>query len=197
LGTADKDNLLSQKIKTKSMPHPVSPRIWLSENAFISMVSASIEAFPEETLGILLGLREPLKKRIVVQYAVVYQTAKRARNKVKADPERARRLDKFLEKVTFLEVIGDFHSHPNMPVRRLNSCWLSDEDKNSMSEGDLGFVIAIDRDYKERDWCHLSKGSLLGSVFPYSMKISGWYKTANNKFKISKIHCPFALGLGR
>jgi len=179
------------------MPHPPGPKIWLSENAFISMVSASVEAFPEETLGILLGLREPLQKRFLVQYAVVYQTAERARNKVRADPERAVRLNKFLKKVTFLEAIGDFHSHPREPVRKISSCWLSDDDKDSMSVDDVGFVIAIDRDYKERDWCHLSKGSLLGSVFPYSLKISGWYETSRDEFKLSKIHCPFALGLGR
>jgi proteasome lid subunit RPN8/RPN11 len=179
------------------MPRPTSPRVWLSENAFISMVSATVEAFDDETLGVLLGLREPRRKRIIVQYAVVYQTAKRARNEVKADPKRAARLDKFLEKVTFLEVVGDFHSHPGEPVKKLSSCWLSDDDKDSMSIGELGFVIAIDQDQKDYDWHHLSKGSLMGSAYPYSLKISGWYKTEEGNFKISKIHCPFALGLGR
>lgn len=150
-----------------------------------------------ENLGVLLGLLEPSKKRNVVQYAVVYQTAKRTRDAVNPDPKRATRLDRFLEKVTFLEVIGDFHSLPELPVRGKTSCWLSNDDKSSMKIGGLGFVIAIEKDHKERDWCHLSKGSLLGSVFPYSVKISAWYKEAENEFKISKIHCPFALGLGR
>jgi len=179
------------------MPRPISPRVWLSENAFISMVSAAVETFDDETLGVLLGLRELRRKRILVQYAVVYQTAKRARNKVRPDPKRVARLNKFLEKVTYLEVIGDFHSHPGLPVRKISSCCLSDDDKNSMSVGNVGFVIAIDRDFKDRDWHHLSKGSLIGSVFPYGLKISAWYKTAGDRFKISKIHCPFALGLGR
>ena len=179
------------------MPHPYTPRIWLSENAFISMVSASVEAFPDETLGVLLGLHEPKFRRILVQYAVVYQTAERARDQVEADPLRAARLDKFLEKVTFLEVIGDFHSHPVKNVRSISSCWLSNRDKKSMSVGDTGFVIAINRNRKERDWHHLSKGSLLGSVFPYSLKLSAWYKISKKTHKLSKIHCPFALGLGR
>lgn len=179
------------------MPRPAIPKVWLSENAFIAMVSAAVEAFKDETLGVLLGLSEPHWRRVVVQYAVVYQTAKRARDEVEADPKRAARLNKFLEKVTFLEVIGDFHSHPEMPVRRLSSCWLSDKDKKWVSVGEIGFVIAIDRDYNERNWHHLSKGSLMGSVYPYSLKISAWYKTAKDNFKLSKIHCPFALGLGR
>jgi len=179
------------------MPRPTVPRVWLSENAFISMVSAAVEAYDHETLGVLLGLRELRRRRILVQYAIVYQTAKRARNHVKSDPSRAARLDKFLEKVTSLEVVGDFHSHPDLPVWKISSCWLSDDDKESMSPGELGFVIAIDKDYKKRDWHHLSKGSLMGSVFPYSLKISAWYKVPKGKFKLSKIHCPFALGLGR
>ena len=85
----------------------INPRTWLSENAFLSIVSASVEAFPEETLGVLLGMREPLRKRILVQYAVVYQTAERARDKVESDPKRAARLNRFLEEVTFLEIVGE------------------------------------------------------------------------------------------
>jgi len=150
-----------------------------------------------KTLGVLLGLHEPRWRRIIVQYAVVYQTAKRARNRVKADPKRALRLNKFLEKITSLQTVGDFHSHPNLRVREKSSCWLSQEDKGDMLDGDIGFVIAIDRDHVERDWKHLSLGSLLGSVFPYSMKISSWLKVAENDFRIANIPCPFALGIGR
>jgi proteasome lid subunit RPN8/RPN11 len=181
------------------MPYPANPvpEVWVSEHAFISMVSAAVEAYDDETLGVLLGLQEPRWARIMVQYAVVYQTAKRARDEVKADPKRAARLDKFLGKITFLQVVGDFHSHPGCPVGKLSSCWLSDDDKNSMKTHDVGFVIAIDRDHKERYWRHLSKGSLMGSVYPYSVKITGWYRTSGNEFKISRIHSPFALGLGR
>jgi len=161
------------------------------------MVSAAVEAFDDETLGVLLGLHEPRWKRIIVQYAVVYQTAKRARNRVKIDPQRALRLNKFLEKITSLQIVGDFHSHPNCPVREKSSCWLSQDDKDDMSDGNIGFVIAIDRDHRERDWEHLSLGSLVGSVFPYSLKISSWLKTEENDFRIANIHCPFALGIGR
>lgn len=179
------------------MPRPFRPYIWLSETAFLSMVSSAVEAFDNETLGVLLGLHDIRWRRIIVQYAVVYQTAKRARDSVNVDPKRAQRLNKFLEKVTSLEVIGDFHSHPNLRVRDKSSCWLSPEDKADMSEGDISFVIAIDHDSIERGWKHLSLGSLLGSVFPYSLKISGWLRENENDFRIASIHCPFALGLGR
>jgi len=179
------------------MPQPARSEVWLSENAFISMVAAAVESYPDETLGVIIGFRDLRLRKFLIQYAIVYQTAERARDEVSADPNRAGRLDKFLKRVTGLEVIGDFHSHPNIPVRRKSSCWLSEEDRESMEISDLGFVIAIDRDYKERDWKHLKMGSLLGCVFPYSLKITGWYMKEESKQKIVKIHCPFALGLGR
>jgi proteasome lid subunit RPN8/RPN11 len=179
------------------MPRSISPKIWLSENAFVSMVSASVEAFKDETLGVLLGLREPKHNRFMVQYAIVCQTVERTRVEVHPDLKRAKRLNEFLENVTYLDTIGYFHSHPELPVEKLVSCQLSNSDKHAISVGDVELVIAIDEDRKERDWHHLSKGSLLGSVFPYSLKISAWFKTENNEFRISKIHCPFALGLGR
>ena len=179
------------------MSHPGRSEVWLSENAFISMVAAAVEAFPDETLGVLIGFRDLGWRKFLTQYAIVYQTAERARDQVSADPNRMRRMDKFIERVTTLEVIGDFHSHPKVPVRRKSSCWLSEDDKKSMSPGDLGFVIAINRDHKERDWKHLKMGSLLGCVFPYSLKITGWHMREKSKPRIAKIHCPFALGLGR
>jgi len=177
------------------MPRPISPKVWLSENAF---VSASVEAFKDETLGVLLGLREPKRKRFLVQYAVVYQTAERLRDKVRPDLKRADRLNEFLEDVTYLDVVGYFHSHPELPVEKPASCQLTDRyNKRSISQGDIEIVTAIDEDHKERDWHHLSKGSLIGSVFPYSLRMTAWFKTEEDVFKISKIHCPFALGLGR
>lgn len=57
---------------TLTMPRPVSPQVWLSENAFVSMVSAAVEAFDLETIGVVLGLRDLRWRRIVVQYAIVY-----------------------------------------------------------------------------------------------------------------------------
>lgn len=179
------------------MPRSGRSEVWLSENSFISMVAAAVEAYPKETLGVLIGFRDLRWRKFLTQYAIVYQTAERARDEVSVDKERVRRLDKFVERVTALEVIGDFHSHPEKSVWRKSSCWLSEPDKEDMALGDLGFVIAINKDNKQRDWKHLKMGSLLGSVFPYSLKISGWHMREESKPRIAKIHCPFALGLGR
>lgn len=168
---------------------------FIGENAFISMVTAAVEAYPEETLGVLIGLRTA--ERIWVQYAVAYQTAHRSRDEVYPHPKRSSRTDLFLKKVTLLEVVGDFHSHPETSIDQVRSVQLSEPDKNSMSAGNLGIVIAIDKDSKKREWKHLAKGSLKGCVHPYSIKITSWYKTDGNSYRIANIQCPFALGLGR
>jgi proteasome lid subunit RPN8/RPN11 len=132
----------------------------------------------------------------LVQYAIVYQTAERERDSVEVNPKRATRTNNFVTRVTHLKAVGDFHSHPELPVKGKRSCRLSQADKDSMEDGNIGFVIAIDRDSEEREWRHLSKGSLLGSVHPFSLKISGWLRQEDD-FELVGIHCPFALGLGR
>lgn len=167
----------------------------INEDAFISMVTAAVETFPDETLGVLIGLRKADK--VMVQYAIAYQTAKRTRRSVEAHPKLSRRMDLFLEKVTHLEVVGDFHSHPEVDVDKKSSIKLSEPDKESIRINNLGIVIAIDKDGRKLEWRHLPKGSLKGSVFPYTLKITTWLKTPEKHFKIAKNICPFALGLGR
>jgi proteasome lid subunit RPN8/RPN11 len=167
----------------------------LNEGAFISIVTAAVETFPDETLGVLIGLRKADK--VMVQYAIAYQTAKRRRRGVEAHPRLSRRMYLFLEKVTHLEIIGDFHSHPEVGVDKKSSIKLSEPDKKSMRVNNLGIVIAIDKDGRKLGWKHLPKGSLKGSVSPYTLKMTTWLKTQEKQYKIAENFCPFALGLGR
>lgn len=168
---------------------------FLNENAFISMITASVEAYPEETLGILVGLRG--RRAIWVQYAIVYQTAEREKMEVMSHPIRARRTNRFLEKMTNLEIVGDFHSHTKVSIDEVRGIRLSRTDKKSMSIKNLGIVVAINRDKERRKkWKRLPKGSLKGCVFPYSLKIVSYFKAQKDQYQISRIECPFALGLG-
>lgn len=171
-------------------------KTYLNENSFLSLVSSAVEVYPNETLGVLIGIKS--KDKIQVQYAVPYQTAKRKRGEVEVTPLREKRMNKFLTKTTALEIVGYFHSHPECDV--LRGYKLSPEDKNSMKHGEWGIVIVINKDRKRRDWKHLPKGSLLGSIYPYSLRITSWFTGGdqqNKQFNISDIFCPFALGLNR
>lgn len=167
----------------------------LSESAFIAMVTAAVETFPDETLGVLIGVRKASK--VMVQYAIVYQTAKRRRYSAEIHPRLSRRMDLFLEKVTHLEIVGDFHSHPEAGVDKVASVKLSEADKKSMRINKLGIVIAIDKDGRKLEWRHLPRGSLKGSVSPYTLKMTTWLKTEEKQYIIVRNFCPFALGLGR
>lgn len=159
------------------------------------MVTSAVETYPNETLGVLIGLRKAGK--IIVQLATAYQTAERNKDSVEVHPKLSDRMCNFLEQVTHLEVVGDFHSHPDAGVDKKSCIKLSPADKKSMSNNNLGIVIAIDKDGRRREWKHLPKGSLKGSVSPYSLKMTTWLKTPDNQYKIAQNFCPFALGIGR
>ena len=167
----------------------------ISESAFISMVTAAVETFPNETLGVLIGLRK--KEKMIIQLATAYQTARRSEDQVEVHPRLSDRMDVFLKKVTHLEIVGDFHSHPEINVDKISSVRLSSVDKASMIPNRIGIVLAIDKDGRQLEWKHLPKGSLKGSVSPYTLKITTWLKTTENQYSIAKNFCPFALGIGR
>lgn len=171
-------------------------KTYLNENSFLSLVSSAVEVYPNETLGVLIGIKS--KDKIQVQYAVPYQTAKRKRDEVEVTLLKEKRMNKFLTKTTALESVGDFHSHPECDV--LKKYKLNCDDEKSMKHGTLGIIIVIKKDKTKRDWKHLSKGSLLGSIYPYSLRITSWFTKGtkqNKQFSISDIFCPFALGLNR
>jgi proteasome lid subunit RPN8/RPN11 len=147
-----------------------NPEVWLSENAFVSIVTATVEAYPDETIGVIIGLREPLRNKIIAQTAIVYQTAERNRDEVIPDLRRMARTEDFLNEVTHLDVVGYFHSHPELPISRKQSGWLSDIDKKSIQNDHIELLVTIDKDSRKREWRHLPRGSLIGCVFPYSLE---------------------------
>jgi proteasome lid subunit RPN8/RPN11 len=182
-----------------------SPRkLHLSEGAFLSLVTAAVEVYPHETLGILLGTIG--ESDVMVQHAVSYQTAKRRRNEVEPDPKRSYRVDRFMRTLGHLKRVGSFHSHPETRVlgEDVNHN-LSPTDKDSAELNKLEMLVIIDRDNVRRDWRHLTSprlplGSLMGSIAPFSLRISGWFVDEFGKqktFRRCEVHCPFATGLSR
>jgi len=175
-----------------------------SEGAFLSLVTASVEVYPDETFGILLGTMG--EDNIMVQHAVSYQTAKRSRYAVEPNPKRSYRIDQFLKTLGHLGHIGNFHSHPETPVngKQVNHN-LSEVDKNSADLNALEMLVVIDRDNVSRPWRHLTgrrlpRGSLLGSIRPYSLRISGWFAEKGGEQKVFRrceVHSPFATGIDR
>ena len=65
--------------------------VYLSENAFVGLLVSTIEVYRRECLGILLGHREP--DRIMVDFDVPYQAARRKFQEVHMDWHRSQRVE--------------------------------------------------------------------------------------------------------
>lgn len=165
--------------------------IHLSEIAFTGMVLAALEAFRKESYGLLLGLRTI--GGVVVQYAVPYQTAERHTSWVQRNEPAHRRIDRFLQNLHHLNLIGDFHSHTKRGEHNA-LCRLSAVDKQGLKKNDLCIVIALNPRQKYQPWKYNHDGSLSGTVEDFFVKIGAWYGGSNGNPGRAMVLCPFAVG---
>ncbi len=168
--------------------------IHLSDMAFTGMVLAALEAFRKECYGLLLGQRT--RNGLVVQHAVPYQTADRHTSWVKRNEPAHSRMEKFLENLNHLNLIGDFHSHIQRGEHKA-LCRLSSADKKGLEQNDLCLVLALNSREKYQPWKANRDGSLSGTVDDFFVKIGAWYGIHNNNGNLSRAQllCPFAVGL--
>lgn len=180
----------------------MAPRVFeafIYEPAFIHMVVSSVEVYPKECLGVLLGYRAwnsvDKIRRAIIEQAISFQTAERSRNSVEVKEKHEFRCKDMLYKLCSLESIGDFHSHPDA------STSLSPADKRSMDCGNVEIVVATSRKKKTTPWRYDTAKKELSGVFgDYRFNIAAYscFKSKNHKVGFEKIHliCPFALGIG-
>lgn len=167
-------------------------KIYILEDAFWSMLLCSIEVFPKECLGLLIGTTE--KGKSVVNKAVVFQTAVRHTKGV-SFPKTVVHEDviTFLETyLPHLKVIGDFHSHT-----KESELYPSEIDKQAMEEKQVYFIIQIYEKKKKISWQYNNKKTLLyGTSGKFHFKIGAWYRERfDEDFKLAEIECPYAIGL--
>jgi proteasome lid subunit RPN8/RPN11 len=168
--------------------------VHLSEMAFTGMIIAALESYRKESFGLLLGQR--IKEGLVVQHAVPYQTADRHTTWVSRNEPAHRRMEKFLQNLHHLNLIGDFHSHTR---RKGHSalCRLSSADKQGLLYNDVCIVIALNPRQKYQPWKTNRDGTLSGTIDEHYMKIGAWHHNGKNGHSNSNraiIVCPFAAG---
>ena len=165
--------------------------VHLSEIAFTGMVLAAVESFRKETYGLLLGQRT--RQALVVQYAVPYQTAERHTAWVRRNESAHSRMEKFLQNLHHVNLIGDFHSHTK---RRQQDalCQLSPADKEGLKMNDVCLVIALNPRQKYRPWKHNRDGTISGTVEDFFVKIGAWHQSHNGRAGRARLLCPFAIG---
>ena len=173
--------------------------------AFLGMSVAAVEVYPNETVGILIGIRGGNKDW--VEYAVPIQTAKRDEESVTWKPRVEDRIRKFMTGCTNLEIVGSFHSHPwdgrGTLFRGMNR--LSKDDRKGWDPNEIQIVCGlvknggVDRNQERLEWRHVRGGTLQGAIGDYAMKFTAWSATgAVRKIpKIAFIRCTFATGMDR
>lgn len=159
---------------------------YLSEHVFWALLVSAIEVYKKECYGLLLGYRGG--GRFLVENAIAVQKAERHATWVKAKDASFRKILSFFRNLPHLDLVGDFHSHPNaLPT-------LSKEDVESMRPGDLSIVVEIRDRAKEQYWRYNEDGTLSGSTDDHYLKVAAFTKDRRGKVSPVEILCPFAIG---
>jgi proteasome lid subunit RPN8/RPN11 len=165
--------------------------IFLSDKAFLSIILSSVEVYRNECHGVLLGFKT--HGRIVVEYAIPFQSAKRTPNEVIPNWRRELKVMEILPNLIHLEKLGYFHSHPQWG-QSTGIPKLSNADKEYMTEGDLEIVVAINDADRKSNWKE-SRSGLSGTIGKYRITIAGFYKrTSDSRIMQYRVMCPYAVG---
>lgn len=168
-----------------------STDIFLSDKAFMSILLSSVEVYKNECHGALLGYQTP--NRIVVEFAIPFQSAERRPSEVVPNWRRELKVIEVLPLLAQLQKLGYFHSHPQWGKTRGKS-QLSSQDKEYIDEGDLEIVVAINDARKSVSW-RQSKNKLSGTIAKYNITMAGYYKRKkDSRIMLYRILCPYAIG---
>jgi len=159
----------------------------------MGIILSSVEVYKNECHGVLLGFRT--RGRIVVEYAIPFQSAKRTPSEVVPNWRRELKVIEVLPKLIHLRKLGYFHSHPQWGTDR-GVAKLSDPDKDYIREGEMEIVVAINDAKRQMAWqeSHTRK-RLFGTLGKYHITIAGFYKRVkDDRIAQYRILCPYAVG---
>ncbi|GAB4487937.1 MAG: hypothetical protein OHK006_17740 [Thermodesulfovibrionales bacterium] len=166
-------------------------RVYLSENAFVSLLLSSAEVYKRECLGFLLGYR--LEDRYIIEYAFSFQTARRRPKGVVSQDRSHRKIAPILERLDRIEIIGDFHSHTQFGADK-GLTTPSPEDIEGMKPEHVYLIIAINNNVKTMEWSENRDSTISGSVGKFFFKIAAYHMRGGGPVRKAKIHCPFPPG---
>ncbi len=161
--------------------------VTLTKSAFLSMVTACIEVYKKEALGIMLG--EKHRKHYLIKEALSYQTAKRGYEDVVVSSERIKRINDTLLHITKAKVLGFFHSHPDFPMRLSGL----DKEEHMQEQLPLQLLVVVKKTRKKRRWAFHEDLSISGTTGKhYFIKVMAYELDKKmNKICPIKIVCPF------
>lgn len=171
--------------------------VYILENAFFTILMSSIEVFPKECLGLLIGNKT--RDRFVISQCLVFQTAERTRNEVFYPRDKVyRTMQRFLKDyMPYFSVIGDFHSHPYGRLER-EGYKPSDGDIEIMDYGNVYLIVQLHKKRKRMIWNYNpSEKTISGTIGDNFIKISAWIRSRDNDEKAEQANlvCRPAVGL--
>lgn len=166
--------------------------VYVSTNAFWGLLISAIEVYKRECFGLLLGYRNT-NDIFVVEHAISHQTAHRRHVSVEKNPRASERIDKFLQNLPQLSVIGDFHSHTAWG--NLKSVdHPSEEDVREMSHENVYVILQVNDRRRVSAWRYNRNGTLSGTTDDYHFKIGAYFLDGKGRPRRAKILCPYAVG---
>jgi len=166
--------------------------VFMSEKALISLILSSVEVYKNECIGSLYGHQG--EERVVVEYAIPYQTAKRKPSEVEPVYHRESRVLDLLDEICSLEHVGYFHSHCQRGDIKASES-LSEPDKESISPSQIEIVLAVNDSKRWIPW-GVSRKVLYGALHDYRFRIAAYMKLVDSERIIKcRVICPYAVGI--
>lgn len=187
-----------QKAPVKREPQETQEPVvaFLSFQAFVTIVSSSVEVFKKETIGYLVGFKGAGK--YMIEYAIPYQTADHGFAHASVDMERVGRINEIMGSVSQgLEYVGDFHSHTvfgDSPATVVPS----NEDLRSTIPGEVNLICAVNMKRRAVRWRENGRGILAGTIGAYRIEIGGYYVdrvAIGRKYQRVIVRCPAVTGI--
>jgi len=168
---------------------------YISQNAFWGLLISAVEVYKRECFGLLIGYRDRKgpQEMYIVEHALPFQSAGRRHKGVVSNPRAHKRIDRFLENIPQLSVIGDFHSHTMWGYSRAAS-HPSDTDLDGMKPENVYVIVSVNDRLREVPWNYNDDGSLSGTTDEHHFRLTAYTVTAAREPRRASILCPYAIG---
>ena len=166
--------------------------VYVSANAFWSLLVSAIEVYKKECFGILLGYRDS-SNIYIIEHALSHQTAHRTHGSVERNRRASKRIHNFLESIPHLSLVGDFHSHTGWGDLK-GVGHPSQADIIDMTPETISVILVVNDKRRCSPWQYNGDGTLSGTVDKYHFRIGAYYLDAQGKTRRANIFCPYAIG---
>jgi len=184
--------------------------IYISEQAFLSIILSAAEVYNRECYGLLFGYSLPGKT--IVEGAIAYQTAERKFSQVSLYERQSKIIQEVIREFPKHAYVGEFHSHPFFRGWA-GDVGLGPEDASGIREPEVQLVVAINPRKRSVDWSTNRDGTLSGTLAGFHFRIGAYRilppaEKAEAKprkrgrgrkekpgLERARVFCPYAVGL--